>query len=205
MRCQAALLDHLVSNAHSSRWPEAPQPDMPVLRLDYLSDHPNLIPVLAEWHHRQWSYLSHAATLGQRIARLRQHGRGELPTSFVALLDGAPVGSAAIIANDMTDQETLSPWLANVYVVPAARRQGIGAALVRRAAQEAFALGYHDLYLYTEDQAHFYTGLGWETIDRRTYRGYLMTVMALHLDGSAPESSAIALPHPQRHRHEHKE
>lgn len=174
---------------------------MPTLRLDYLADHPDLVPILAEWHHRQWSYLAHSATLGQRIARLRQHGRGQLPTSFVALLDDAPVGSAALIANDMTDQETLSPWLANVYVVPTARRHGIGAALVRRAAQEAFVLGYHDLYLYTEDQAHFYTGLGWETIDQRSYRGYLMTVMALQLDTGAPDMAATAMPNLQRQLH----
>ena len=155
---------------------------MPILRLDYLSDHPKLIPILAEWHHHQWSYLAHSTTLGQRIARLRQHGRGRLPTSFVALLDETPVGSAALVDNDMTDQDALSPWLANVYVVPEQRRRGIGAALVQRVAEEARTLGYRDIYLYTEDQAHFYAGLGWRNIDRRTYRGYLMTVMALRLE-----------------------
>jgi predicted N-acetyltransferase YhbS len=175
---------------------------MPTLRLDYLADHPDLVPILAEWHHRQWSYLAHSATLGQRTARLRQHGRGALPTSFVALLDGAPVGSAALVANDMTDQESLSPWLANVYVVPEARRHGIGATLVRRAAQEALALGYHDLYLYTEDQTHFYAELGWQVIDRRRYRGYLMSVMALHLDGDTPPAHALAISNPQRQPHE---
>lgn len=177
---------------------------MPVLRLDYLADHPDLVPILAEWHHRQWSYLAHAATLNQRIARLRQHGRGALPTSFVALLDGAPVGSAALVDNDMTDQSALTPWLANVYVVPEARRHGIGAALVRRAAQEAYALGYHDLYLYTEDQTHFYAQLGWQTVDRRRYRGYLMSVMALRLGPDLPPASALALPNPLRRLHENQ-
>lgn len=155
---------------------------MPVLRIDYLADHPKLIPILAEWHHRQWSYLAHATSLGQRIARLRQHSRDQLPISFVALLDDVPVGSAAIVDNDMTDQESLSPWLANVYVVSAQRRQGIGARLVQRAAQQTRAIGYRNLYLYTEDQEHFYAHLGWQTIDRRLYRGYLMSVMALDLD-----------------------
>src|SRR5690606_12012967 len=126
---------------------------------------------LAEWHQQQWSYLSPSTTLQQRIARLRQHGRRQLPTSFVALLDGQPVGSAALIANDMTDQDRLSPWLANVYVVPEQRRHGIGATLVQRVVEEARALGFRRLYLYTEDQTRFYAGLGWEMIDRRHYRG----------------------------------
>lgn len=161
---------------------------MPTLRLDYLSDHPDLIPILAEWHHHQWSYLAHSTTLGQRAARLRQHGRGRLPTSFVALMDDTPIGSAAIVDNDMTDQDKLTPWLANVYVVPEMRRQGVGAALVQRAVQEARALHFHDIYLYTEDQAHFYAGMGWKAIDRRRYRGYLMTVMALHVEPLSPDS-----------------
>lgn len=165
---------------------------MPTFQVDYLADHPDLIPVLAEWHHHQWSYLSQSTTLEQRIARLRQHGRRQLPTSFVALLDGQPVGSAALIPNDMTDQDRFSPWLANVYVVPHQRRHGIGAALVQRVAEEARALGFRRLYLYTEDQERFYAGLGWEVVDRRHYRGYLMTVMALQLDSDSQAGSVGA-------------
>ncbi|MCC6167799.1 MAG: hypothetical protein IT329_11270, partial [Caldilineaceae bacterium] len=62
--------------------------------------------------------------------------------------------------------------------------------------------GYHDLYLYTEDQTHFYAQLGWQTIDRRRYRGYLMSVMALRLGSDMPPAPALAVPSPLRRPHE---
>ena len=81
-------------------------------------------------------------------------------------------------------RKRLSPWLASVYVAPPHRRQGIGSALIQRIAQEAAALRFERMYLFTPDQERLYTRLGWTVIDRTTYRGYVQVVMAIHLPTS---------------------
>ena len=74
-----------------------------------------------------------------------------------------------------------TPWLASVYVEVEHRRQGIGSALVRRVAKEAAALDVKALYLFTPDQEHFYSTLGWTVLEHCTYRGYPQVVMVFRL------------------------
>jgi len=147
--------------------------------ITYLADCPDTIPQLAAWQQAQFGFLSPTQTEAARGDRFRTHlQRQTIPTTFVAMADGAPIGSASLVVNDMSVLPDLTPWLAGVYVAPEHRRSGVGAALVRRVMVEAAALGVDRLYLYTHDRMRFYRGLGWETIAPRFYRGYLMTVMS---------------------------
>ena len=150
--------------------------------LTNLAAAPELVPLLAEWHHRQFGYLARAASLEQRIRRLQTHlGNAELPTTFVAWVDGTPVGCASLVVNDMGILPTWTPWLAGVYVLPAHRSAGIGRQLVRRVMDAAAAQGFRRCYLYTQDRESLYAALGWQTLFRRLYRGYEMTIMAVDL------------------------
>jgi len=157
----------------------------PTCEIVYLGDCPEHIPLLAAWHHAQWSYLSPSTTVEQRIARLRENtGKLCVPTTFVALHGGKPAGSASLVNLDMSTHQQLSPWLAAVYVSPEHRRHGIGAALVNRVVDEARALSIARLYLYTPDKQRFYTRLGWYEMETLHYRGYMMTVMQIDLDSA---------------------
>jgi GNAT superfamily N-acetyltransferase len=163
---------------------------MSQLTLHYLSDHPDLVPILAEWQHGQFGFLSPATSLEQRLARYATHtGHCQVPTTFVAHLDGVPVGCASLVANDMFDRPELTPWLASVYVLPDFRRQGIGAALVNRVVEEARALAQPQVYLYTTDRVPFYTLLGWQEVERRLYRNHDVAIMVRPLTGT-PTSTA---------------
>lgn len=162
----------------------------PPFEIVYLGDCPEHIPLLAAWHHAQWSYLSPSTTVAQRIARLSENtGKMCVPTTFVALQDGKPAGSASLVNLDMSTRQQLSPWLAAVYVSPEQRRHGIGAALVNRVVEEARALGIPRLYLYTPDKQRFYSRLGWHEIETLDYRGYRMTVMQIDLSSVNGEES----------------
>lgn len=165
---------------------DRPEIDRPELR--YLADCPDLIPTIAEWHTAQWGYLSRGSTYEQRVANLSKHlGRPGIPTTFVAFVGEQPAGCASLVAQDMRDaRPDLSPWLASVYVQPAHRHRGLGAALVNRVAAEARTLDTPTLYLYTEDRDPFYARLGWQVVERRHYRGYWMTVMSLDLTATLP-------------------
>ncbi len=165
------------------------------LRISYLADTPEIIPLIAKWQNDQWGYLDGAPTFEQRKARLKHHlGRTTIPITFVAWKDEQPVGCASLVASDMKVLTEWSPWLASVYVLPDYRHQGIGSQLVQRVAIEAARLDYPWLYLYTEDQMHLYERLGWQFSHQRTYRGYEMIVMARDLIAKPPPAAIGPLP-----------
>lgn len=149
------------------------------MRIEYLADHLALLPPLAELHQEQWGYLRPDETLERRIRRLEAvTGRGGVPSALVALEGEDLVGSAMLIANDMTTRPELTPWLAGVCVVDTARGRGYGSALVARVEREAAAAGVGRLYLYTPSAADFYALLGWETDEETEYLGQSVVIMS---------------------------
>jgi GNAT superfamily N-acetyltransferase len=163
------------------------------MQIEYLANHPDLVPELALLHFGQWGYLRPSQTLEERTARLRSAcGQGGVPTVFVALEDGALRGSAMLIASDMHTRADLTPWLAGVYVVERFRDRGYGSALVRRVEAEASAIGVGRLYLYTPDSAGFYAGLGWTVDERCEYLGQDVMVMSRQIRPWAADAGESA-------------
>ena len=149
------------------------------MQINYLADHQDFIPTLAEWHHREWAYLRPGDSVAARITRLRGYcGHREIPTVLVAFTDRTLAGSAMLVEHDMDTRTELSPWLAGVFVAPDHRRHGVGAALVRRVIVDATALGVHRLYLYTPNTENFYSSRGWALVERTSYRGADVAVMS---------------------------
>ena len=147
-----------------------------------LCEHPQAIEQLARWHFAQWGPANPANNVERRIARLQGHLEpGRVPQTFVALDGEQLLGSASLVAADLPNRDDLSPWLASVYVDPPHRRQGVGAALVKRVADEAIALGLPTLYLFTPDRAAFYARLGWTVMEQDQWNGTPVTVMQLQL------------------------
>jgi GNAT superfamily N-acetyltransferase len=152
------------------------------VRIEYLADHPELIPILAQWHHQQFSYLDRGVTAAQRESFLGTHANHpQIPTTFVAMAGETLLGSASLLARDMDTRLDLSPWLAAVYVAPEHRRQGIATALIVRVVDEARILGYRTIYLFTPDKESFYTRRGWSLLEHTNYRGVQVSVMTLHI------------------------
>lgn len=152
------------------------------MSISNLADDPEYIPTLAAWHHREWAYLNPGRGLEQRIDNMQAYLRNELiPSTFIYKHHGRLAGSAAITANDMDTQPSLTPWLASVYVEPSFRQQGIGSRLVRHVMWQAHRAGIAELYLFTPDKAAFYRRLGWTTLSEDIYRGHPVTVMRADL------------------------
>jgi GNAT superfamily N-acetyltransferase len=90
----------------------------------------------------------------------------DIPFALVAHDGQAFLGTASVIASDLAERPQLTPWVAAVWVEPEARRRGIGAALVKRAAQDCFALGVGRTHLCARPHLlAFYTGLGWTAVE----------------------------------------
>src|SRR5450631_2399730 len=96
-------------------------------------------------------------------SRLRENLNARpIPFALVAHDGDSFLGTTSVIAADLAERPQLTPWVAAVWVDPAARRRGVGAALVERAAQDCFALGVGRAYLCARPQrSGFYQGLGW--------------------------------------------
>ena len=151
---------------------------MKIIDLREASHH---LSTLARWHHEQWSDYNNNETMQQRIERMALYLDDYfIPTTYIAIEDGL-LGSAAIVDNDMESRPALTPWLASVYVKPDLRNRGIGSQLVEHVMRSSYDNGIHRLYLFTPDRADFYHKLGWQIMDKETYRGHEVTVMKAEL------------------------
>jgi GNAT superfamily N-acetyltransferase len=154
------------------------------LRLGYLADHPDAVDPLARWHHAAWGHLIPDWTVAEAAAELAGHtGRRTAPTTVVAFADADLAGSASLLLEDMPGTPPYAPWLASVYVVPAFRRRGIGARMVTRVVEDARALGFSSLHLFTTEAEGWYASRGWRPRERFPYAGEAAVIMALDLGG----------------------
>jgi GNAT superfamily N-acetyltransferase len=148
------------------------------MTIDYLADHPEVLPALARWQHAEWGHIRPGDTIEKRTARLESFSNRDcIPLTVVALEAGELRGAASLIPHDMETRMELSPWLAGVFVGEAYRRRGIGAQLVRRIMSEAARLEVPLLYLYTVHSERFYAALGWSLSERTSYRDQKIVIM----------------------------
>ncbi len=154
-----------------------------MFQIGYLADHARFIPTIAGWYFREWGHYRLGDSVERRIGRLTEAaGHRRVPTVVVAYEGENVLGSAMLVACDMESRKELTPWVAGVYVDPAERGNGIGQALVERVIEEARALGFPCLYLFTFSTEKYYERLGWEVVERTEYMGSEVTVMRLGLD-----------------------
>ena len=149
------------------------------MKIEYLADHPEFIPELAALHFAEWSYLNPGESLEGKAEYLRDNcGRNGVPTFVIAIEGTRLIGSASLIAQDMDDRPDLTPWLADVFVKPEYRGQGVATSLIQRIEAEAKYAGIRKLYLYTPDAADLYRRLGWNTVETCMYKGVDVVIMA---------------------------
>jgi N-acetylglutamate synthase-like GNAT family acetyltransferase len=155
---------------------------LPALQISSLKDKPQHLLTLADWHHAEWSYLNPKRSILQRIEEMREDLEGKvIPTTLVAedQQSAELLGSATLLADDMSSHPELTPWLASVYVATQHRKKGIGSVLVEQVMQHARDNGVKRLYLYTPDQAQLYARLGWQVLSEEPYNGTPVTIMSI--------------------------
>jgi predicted N-acetyltransferase YhbS len=121
----------------------------------------------------------------ERFLRNAVHSR-DLPTVLVARRGEKFLGSVNLLICEMTTRPTLSPWLAQLFVISEERGRGVGAVLVRACLARFAELGFSRVHLYTAAATTlpaYYTALGWKTIEETEYLGKMRAVMAFDLRG----------------------
>ena len=146
--------------------------------IDYLSQHPEFIATLAPEIAAHWGKILPEETVTSRTAKLEAHlNRDALPIAWVAHAAGVVLGTAALRRQDLEGRDDLSPWLGGVFVREAFRGRGIATALCEVAETKAWSLGIDRLYLFTIDHQALYARLGWNDLQRTTWRGIESTIM----------------------------
>lgn len=141
------------------------------MRVAHLFGTPDLVPTIAGWIHAEFWGHAPDMTVHALAARLREAQQPDrIPLAFVAFDGEAPVATVSLVENDDEARPDLRPWLAALYVQPAARGRGIGAALVRECLAAAAALGETRVHLGTATP-DFYARLGAEMLGPVGVRG----------------------------------
>ena len=152
------------------------------VRISYLLEHPEYIPLLAQWLFEHWGPVLDEETPEARVEKLKAHmNRDELPIAWVAHANGQLLGTAALRVHDLEGREDLTPWLGGVFVGPHFRRQGLGAALCAAVENEARSRAIDTLYLFTLDKQAWYSRLGWRVLGPCVWQGRAGEIMRKQL------------------------
>ena len=136
-----------------------------MIRVGLLADHAEALGLLAaaleaEWG--DWYGPGRASARDDLVARTRRSG---LPLGLVACDAGTVLGTCALTETSGSLATDRGPWLGGLLVLPAHRRRGVGAALVRGAAAEARQHGHRHLFTLTRDAAALFDALGWQRLE----------------------------------------
>lgn len=156
---------------------------MQSLRFEYLVDRPNDVSLVIDWWYSAWRDRM-GSDREQAIEQLRASlGRDRLPIHILATLEGKAVGIAALKLQELID---LYPdkqyWLGSVFVDEYHRGSHIASDLSLKVAELATSRGLPQLYLQTVQlSGGLYRKLGWEPVERFTYKHEATLLMVKHL------------------------
>jgi GNAT superfamily N-acetyltransferase len=137
------------------------------------------VPLLAEWFYKEWHKFD-GRSLAEIETQLTENlAHDFIPITFLTWSGSDLVGTVSLDLSDLPTFDHLSPWLASLYVVPAARGRGIGAALVRHAQAFAASRGIRRIHLWTPGSTRLYERCGWRVFERTTYNSWPITLMHL--------------------------
>jgi hypothetical protein len=128
-----------------------------------LADRPDLAPIVADWIFHEWSKRG-GYSFEQTLKHVSATG-SLIPKTFVLLVGGEPVGTSSLVVHDLDERPHLTPWLADVFVVPEARRRGYVIPLIQAVEAASIAAAIPTLWLHTEHAERIYARAGWQRIE----------------------------------------
>jgi predicted N-acetyltransferase YhbS len=151
------------------------------VEIENLAIDSDLAATIAALQFANWGRSTGFSSVEEYERFLRDAARSrELPAVLVAKRGGKFVGSVNLLVHEMTRRPSLSPWLAQLFVIAEERGRGVGSALVRACLARFAELGFPRVHLYTAAATTlpaYYAALGWRTIGEVQYLGKLRAVM----------------------------
>jgi len=105
------------------------------MQLDWLKNHPQVIPILVQWIYEEWHPYDSSLTK-EKLTRSFQTriNIDTIPITFVILKDDLPIGIISLKKEtdpEFADFPENSIWMGSLQVVPEERNQGIGQELLK--------------------------------------------------------------------------
>ncbi|TAK10958.1 MAG: GNAT family N-acetyltransferase [Anaerolineae bacterium] len=136
-----------------------------MITIDFLADHIDVIPTLAQWFRAQWpDYFADWSQEDMEQDFREDASRERLPIRLVAFVAGELAGTIILRTREERRLADYQPELGGLYVRESHRRQGVGAELVREGMSLARTLGYSAVYATTVAAAGILERLGWEFV-----------------------------------------
>lgn len=135
-----------------------------MLTVEPLSHRRELMPLVGDWLRSEWPNWYGTDGPGDLARDVEGFAADPtaLPVGLVAFRDGVPVGFGALKQESIASHQHLSPWAAAGFVLPAHRRHGIGAALLRALVRHGADLGFGRIYCATATAASLLERSGWQ-------------------------------------------
>lgn len=130
-----------------------------------LRDRPDFVEVCTSWWFQHWGLFKPHGTFDRLMKdSIEASATGDLPRCWIPTVDGVPVGSVFLKAQEHSQYTHLSPWIGDLYVHPRFRQRGIAQGICRFAEQQAREHGFSACYAQT-DMPAFYAKMGWEGVE----------------------------------------
>lgn len=84
----------------------------------------------------------------------------DLPDTYVAVLDGKPVGTYTLLIKELLYSKEVGLWIGTLYIFPEARGLHLTPVLLEHALRRGAQLGYDKMYLASE-HVNLYEKFGW--------------------------------------------
>ncbi len=149
------------------------------MRLEYLADNKQAIPILANWYFDEWGHLEKGNTFDKVTEKLQGYlNTDKIPLIVLAVGDREILGAAQLKYREMDIYPEKEHWLGGVYVSEKYRGNNFAEKVIEKIVNVAKSLDVYKLYLQTEDlSGGLYCHLGWLPIEQVTYRGVEVLVM----------------------------
>ena len=136
-----------------------------LITIDFLADHPDAIPTLAEWFRKQWPDY-HADMSQEEIEQdfLEDASRERLPIRLLAFESDELAGTIVLREHGSETRPEFQPELGGLYVSESHRGHGIATELVRAGMKVALSQGYQTVFATTVLAAGILERLGWEFV-----------------------------------------
>ena len=151
------------------------------------AERPELLPPVARWLHEAfyreggYTYEGTLADISRPTAAIGP------PQYFVLLRDDVAIGTATLDEADLKERPELTPWLANVFVVPEARGHGHVHMLIGAVEAACRTADVATLWLHTNTAERVYARGGWVAVERVTRADKpLVTLMRRDLQCGVP-------------------
>lgn len=134
-----------------------------MIKIDFLIDHLDTIPILTKWFRDQWpDYYADWSQAEMEQDFLEDASYDRLPIRLVAFVSDELVGTIILRESGSEALTESQPELGGLYVVESHRVHGIGTELVRAGMKLALDLGHERVYATTVKAAGILERLGWE-------------------------------------------